>query len=124
MSPAGNTMAPLVAVVDDDPRIRSLLQLELEDEGIEPLIFSSPLELLNAPQLAGVQLVLLDLMMPEMDGLSCLRRLRRDGFRGRVVIVSAMCDPGQRQELMAAGATAFVLKTNLFEALGELLSGL
>ena len=117
-------MAALVAVVDDDPRIRSLLQLELEDEGLRPLICGSPLELLTSPQLAAVQLVLLDLMMPEMDGLTCLRQLRRQGFGGRVVIVSAMCDPGKRQELIAAGASAFVLKTNLFDELGELIRAL
>lgn len=114
-------MAPLVAVVDDDPRIRSLLQLELEDEGHRPLLFSSPLDFLEAPELNRIELVLLDLMMPEMDGLSCLRQLRRDGFAGRVVIVSAMCDPQDRQALAAAGANGFVLKTNLFEELADLL---
>lgn len=117
-------MAPLVAVVDDDPRIRSLLALELQDEGCQTLICSSPHELFEAAELPEVALVMLDLMMPEMDGLSCLRQLRRDGFIGKVMIVSAMCDPLQRQELLAAGADGFVLKTNLFTMLAELINGL
>ena len=117
-------MAALVAVVDDDPRIRSLLEMELKDEGCRTLICGTPHELFEAKELPQVALVMLDLMMPEMDGLSCLRQLRRDGFNGKVVIVSAMCDPLQRQELMAAGADGFVLKTNLFTMLSDLLNGL
>ncbi len=63
---------PLVAVVDDDARIRELLAAELEDLGAEVLRCRDGSDLLNAPQLSAVQLVLLDWMMPGLNGEATL----------------------------------------------------
>ena len=60
---------PTVAVVDDDPRIRALLDDELTDEGFEPSLCASGAELLELVDRRPIGLILLDLMMPGMDGL-------------------------------------------------------
>jgi len=109
--------APLVAVVDDDARIRELLAAELEDLGAEVLRCRDGRELLKAPQLNAVQLVLLDWMMPELNGEATLLELRARQFSGRVVVVTALCDPEVQATAKAAGATATLLKTEALEQL-------
>lgn len=111
-----------VAVVDDDPRLRELLAAELEDAGCSVLRCADGRDLLAAAELEGIELVLLDLMMPELDGLSCLRSLRAGGFRGRVVMITALCDPAQRQLALAAGANDYRLKTDLLAGVEGLLA--
>ena len=115
--------AALVAVVDDDPRIRDLLAAELEDLGATVLRCRAGAELLAQEQLDQVQLVLLDWMMPGLDGAATLQALQAQGFPGRVVVVTALCDPQVRQTAAAAGAADTLLKTEALEQLPELLRG-
>jgi DNA-binding response OmpR family regulator len=110
-----------VAVVDDDPRIRALLADELEDAGCTVLRCGGAAALLAAAELAQIELVLLDLAMPEMDGIRCVRELRSRGYAGRVLIVTALCDPAQRLEALAAGANDYLLKTDLLAGVDQLL---
>ena len=56
----------VVAVVDDDPRIRALLEDELIDEGVTPVLCASGYEMLESIKKHDIQLILLDLMMPGM----------------------------------------------------------
>ena len=66
-----------IAVVEDNPRIRELLEEEILDEGHQVLTFSSAEEFLAALESKpAIDLVLLDLMLPGMDGVSCLERIR------------------------------------------------
>ena len=111
----------LIAIVDDDPRMRILLEGEASDEGWQCLCFSNGQELLDSDQLEQVDLVLLDLMMPVMDGLACLRHLRSRGFRHRVIVLTALCDPQQKQLLLEAGADHYLLKTAVLEGLRDLV---
>lgn len=112
---------PLVAVVDDDPRIRDLLAAELEDLGAEVLRCREGSELLNAEQLSDVELVLLDWMMPGVNGEATLQALRALPFSGRVIVVTALCDPHVQATALAAGAAATVLKTEALEQLSAWL---
>lgn len=114
---------PLVAVVDDDPRIRELLAAELEDLGAQVLRCRAGEELLEHRQLAEVQLVLLDWMMPGLDGAATLQALQAQAFRGQVVVVTALCDPDVQSTAAAAGAAGTLLKTQALEQLPALLRG-
>jgi DNA-binding response OmpR family regulator len=113
---------PLVAVVDDDARIRDLLAAELEDLGAEVLRCRSGSDLLKATELNDVQLVLLDWMMPGLNGEATLLELRTRQFSGRVVVVTALCDPQVRATAQAAGAAATLLKTEALEQLEHWLN--
>jgi CheY-like chemotaxis protein len=110
-----------VAVVDDDPRLRQLLALELVDLGVSATCFSSAIELLNWEQLHDLQLILLDLVMPEMDGLTCLMKLRQHCFTGKVIVVTANWDSSREQDLLHAGADDCWNKTVALERLGPLV---
>ena len=110
-----------VAIVDDDVRIRTLLRLELEDLGALVICFGSAEEAIDGIRNNSVDLVLLDVGLPEMDGITCLRRLRQQGLASKVVLMSGHWDPEDEQEIKAAGADGYVIKTELPALLAELM---
>ena len=115
------TTPAVVAVVDDDPRIRALLEDELIDEGVTPVLCASGYEMLESIKKYDVKLILLDLMMPGMDGFQCLKGLRAQAFQGVVVIVTALSDDSKRREALSEGASDYVVKPNLFSSLPGIL---
>jgi len=110
-----------VAYVDDDPRLRSLMTEELLDEGVNPLICCTGQELLDLLEIEQVDLIFLDLMMPVMDGLTCLQQLKERSLNIPVLVVTSFNDENKRQESLAQGAKDYILKPNMFEQLPMLL---
>jgi CheY-like chemotaxis protein len=81
-----------VLVVDDDPMIRDVLSDVLSDEGHQVLTARDGMEALQALEREGNYLILLDLMMPRLDGPGVIRALEarptvRDG--NRIIVMSA-----------------------------------
>ena len=110
-----------VAIVDDDPRIRMLLEDELMEHGLTPHLCSGGLDLLQLIHSRHLDVVMLDINMPEMSGLDCLQRLREADFAGQVLVITAVEDSTTRRAALAAGAQEYILKTDLFEELPRLL---
>ena len=113
-----------VALIEDDPRIQQLICAEITDEGHNCFSFGCAEDFLDAAGSDSFDLVLLDLMLPGMDGLTCLKQLQRKAASGaarRVVIVTALNDADKKHEALANGAEAYALKTDLFEQLPQLL---
>ena len=109
-----------VAVVEDDPRIQQLISAEITDEGHACICFGSAEDFLDEAGSDRFDLLLLDLMLPGMDGLACLKQLQHQAAL-RVVIVTALNDADKKHEALANGAEAYVLKPDLFEQLPQLL---
>ena len=112
---------PRVAFVDDAPRLRTLIAEELLDEGVHPLACSTGQELLDCLNHEKVDLILLDLMMPVMDGLTCLRRLKERKENIPILVVTSFNDEVKRKESFKNGAVDYIIKPELFERLPELL---
>ena len=113
-----------VALVEDDPRIQQLICAEITDEGHECDSFGCAEDFLTAVSSDRFDLVLLDLMLPGMDGLTCLKQLQLKAVPEpalRVVIVTALNDADKQREALSYGAEAYVLKPDLFEQLPQLL---
>lgn len=98
-----------ILVVDDDPKIVRLVRTYLEREGLAVVEASDGRAALAAIALEEPALVVLDLMLPEVDGLSVLRALRRRS-RTPVVVLSARGTPSDRIEGLAGGADDYVPK--------------
>ena len=107
--------AALVAIVDDDPRIQDLLGAELSDLNQEHCCYSSGEELLAELDVCQAQLIFLDVLMPGMGGMECLKQLRKRGYQGSVVMFSALNDAELQEQAKAAGANGWVLKAALFD---------
>ncbi|RAG84571.1 DNA-binding response regulator [Streptacidiphilus pinicola] len=108
-----------VLVVDDEPALRDALESSLAFEGYEVLTASDGLEALDAVAAEQPDLVLLDIMMPRMDGLTAVRRLRSRGDTVPVLMLTARDAVGDRVTGLDVGADDYLAKP--FE-LDELLA--
>jgi CheY-like chemotaxis protein len=100
----------VVAIVEDDPRIQQLLLAEIQDEGHNGVIFNSAEDFLENSSAQSFDLVLLDLMLPGIDGLACLKRIQNkavDASPPRAVIMTALNDATKKQEALRGGRTKF-----------------
>jgi two-component system response regulator MtrA len=98
-----------VLLVEDDERIRQALGLALADEGFAVVEAGSGEEALDRLDAGDVDVVLLDLMLPGMDGLEVCRRLRAQGDLP-IIIVSARTDTTDVIDGLEAGADDYVTK--------------
>jgi DNA-binding response OmpR family regulator len=112
---------PRVAFVDDDPRLRSLITDELTDEGVEAIACRSGQELLDLLEGETVDLILLDLMMPVMDGMTCLKHLKGRKKTMPILIATSLNEASKRRELIELGANDYIFKPDLFDLLPSLL---
>lgn len=101
-----------VLVVDDDPSVRTLMEMVLEAEGFTVRCASGGDEALIMVAEERPDLILVDVMMPGMDGRALTRQLRDDPATRTlpVVICSALADDPDQWEAWASGANSFVPK--------------
>ena len=98
-----------VLVIEDDDRIRLSLMLALEDEGYAVRGVSSADDGLLAQRAEPADTVLVDLMLPGVDGFECIRQLRRDDDVP-IVVVSARDDTHDIVAALEAGADDYLVK--------------
>jgi DNA-binding response OmpR family regulator len=115
---------PLVLLVDDDPGIRRTVAEGLELEGFHVVPASGGRAALAALESVGPAVVLLDLAMPDLDGLEVLRRLRADGDDVPVCVLSARDDVEDRVRGLQAGADDYVVKPFALEEIAARLHAL
>ena len=116
-----------ILVVDDDEGVRGALKMTLEYEGYECLFARSGREGLDLLGSESIDLVLLDVKMPGMDGLEVLRRMRERGDAAPVIVISGHGTIGTAVEATKQGAFTFlekgfegdVLKVNIRNALEQ-----
>ncbi|HWH27676.1 MAG TPA: response regulator transcription factor [Mycobacteriales bacterium] len=103
--------APAVVVIDDDGEVRGLLQETLQLEGFAVRAAADGAEGLALIEEQRPDCVVLDLMMPHLDGHSVLRRLReRHGFGVPVIMLTAASDDDQAWQAWAGGVDCFMAK--------------
>jgi phosphate regulon transcriptional regulator PhoB len=105
-------MASRVLVVEDEPDIRDLLAFHLERDGYQVTRATTGLEALRQLRAAPPDLVILDLMLPELDGLEVCRRLRADPATAAlpVIMLTAKGDEVDRVVGLEMGADDYVVK--------------
>ena len=115
--------APRILVVDDDAGVRDVLRSTLALDGHDVLAAASGMEGLVRAQSEGPDLVLLDVMMPGMDGWEVLKLLKLDAATRQipVVILSVRAEPRDRIRALQEGAVDYVAKPFAVE---ELLASL
>ncbi|MFI2612462.1 response regulator transcription factor [Kitasatospora sp. NPDC018619] len=115
---AGQPCARLL-VVDDEPALRDALESSLAFEGYEVATATDGYEALESVERDRPDLVLLDIMMPRMDGLTAVRRMRSRGDTVPVLMLTARDAVGDRVTGLDVGADDYLAKP--FE-LDELLA--
>lgn len=105
-------MQPRILVADDDAGLRQLLRLILSREGFEVFEAANGEQALALAVSVDPTLILLDVMMPDLDGYDVCRRLKSDRRTDHVpvVFVSAAEDVSRRNDLQKLGAAACIQK--------------
>jgi two-component system response regulator MprA len=106
-----------VLVVDDEPAVRDALERALRSSGYGVAVASDGLEGLDRVAGESPDLVVLDILMPRLDGLETCRRLRAAGNRTPVLMLTARDAVGDRVEGLDAGADDYLVKPFALEEL-------
>ncbi len=110
---------PRILVVDDEAEIRDFIVRALAADGYEVDATCDGADGLRLAEAGGYGLIILDLVMPETDGRSLLARLRRDGPRPPVLVLSCVADVATKVGCLDMGAQDYLTKPF---ALAELLA--
>ena len=120
-------MSALIAIVDDDSTLRTIVKGILEARGYQVFEADSAAACLKLCDTICPDLILLDALMPDMDGFECCRELRSRFTKEElpIVMVTGLEDASTASEVMAAGANEYVAKpiqwAKLFEVIGAVL---
>jgi two-component system, OmpR family, response regulator MprA len=107
-----------ILVVDDEPAVRESLRRALELEGYSVDLAADGVEALERLGANGEpDALILDILMPRMDGLEACRRLRREGYRLPVLMLTAREEVENRVAGLDAGADDYVTKPFALEEL-------
>ncbi len=107
--------AATVLLVDDDKAILTTSRMAFEAKGLNVLTARNGKEALTQARNRRPDAIVLDLMMPVMDGREFLRELKRDTSLHNVpvIVCSALLEEIEKDEIMALGAADYVVKTEL-----------
>lgn len=102
-----------VLVVDDERPLANALYLKLQKEGITTYTAYNGKECLKFLELKNADVILLDLMMPEMDGFAVLESLQKMKEPPHVIVLSNLGQEEDIQRVKQMGATAYFVKSNV-----------
>ena len=101
---------PVVFVVDDDPSMRHALQDLVASVGLEPCVFATPREFLQASRADVPSCLVLDVRLPGSSGLAFQEELARAGVRVPVIFITGHGDIPMSVRAIKAGAVEFLSK--------------
>jgi DNA-binding response OmpR family regulator len=99
-----------VLVVEDDPKISAMLGRGLRTRGFVVEVVATAAEALHRVSMGGIDVHLLDLGLPDMDGLDALRAMRERKISIPVIVITARSDPKDRQAAADLGVVAYFTK--------------
>ncbi len=99
-----------ILIVDDEPRIREFISQYLSVSGYDIETAKDGIEALNIIAKGDIDLCILDVMMPFMDGITCLKEMRSRGFQTPVIILSAKGEEYDKITGFDAGSDDYIVK--------------
>jgi len=101
---------PIVFVVDDDISVRTSLELLIDSAGWQPETYPCAQAFLHRPRVAGPSCLVLDVGLPDLDGLELQRRVAPDRADMPIIFISGYGDVPMTVRAMKAGAVEFLTK--------------
>jgi two-component system cell cycle response regulator len=111
-------MTPSVLVVDDDPRLLQIIEMYLRLEGYDVVTAENGEDALDRLRAQHVALVILDVMMPGMDGIEACRRIRADPSTADIPVVMCTALSADEDVRRARDAGASHMVTKPFNLVG------
>lgn len=115
-------MGKKLLVVDDDAGIRTLLSNFFNDEGYEVLAAADGREALEVNEAENPDLILLDISMPEIDGVTVLKTIGKTRSKPPVIMITGDSETKRVNQLLKLGACEYILKPFDLENLKEKVS--
>ena len=112
-----SNLKPIVFVVDDDISVRESLESLIRCEGWEPETFASAEEFLNRPRALAPSCLILDVSLPDLNGLDLQKRIASDRKDMPIIFITGHGDVPMTVKAMKAGAVEFLTKPFGDEAL-------
>src|ERR1700712_5988150 len=110
--------APLgVLVVDDEPAIRRFLRAGLSSQGYVVSELEMGLPAVDVARRKGTDLIVLDLGLPDIDGIEVIGRIRADGPSVPIIVLSSRSDEAAKVDALDLGADDYVTKPFGIDAL-------
>jgi len=112
--PGAASPAPSVLLIEDDPLIEDMLRQKLTQKQYAVLTAVSELEIDAALEDHPIRLILLDILLPDLNGFSILKKVKSDR-RYKDIPVLIISNLGQREDIergMAGGAVGYIVKAN------------
>ena len=113
-----------VLVIDDEPEARVLLDIHLSHRGYDVILAGDGWKGLQLYHQEHPDVILLDLNMPELDGVTVLKQIRRVDLKQPVIVLTADSNPETEQQVRALGVNEFVLKSCSMQLLEDTLAHL
>lgn len=110
---------PIVFVIDDDISVRESLELLILAAGWQPELYASPLEFLARPPAAGPYCLVLDVNLPDLNGLALQSHISKDRSDMPIIFITCYGDVPTSVRAMKAGAVEFLTKPFSSDALLE-----
>jgi FixJ family two-component response regulator len=101
---------PIVFVVDDDVSVRRSLELLIASAGWKPETFASAQEFLSSPRILAPSCLVLDVSLPDLNGLELQKRIAGDRSDMPIIFISGYGDVPMTVQAMKAGAVEFLTK--------------
>jgi FixJ family two-component response regulator len=104
------SISPVIFVIDDDVAVRESLEVLIRCEGWQAQTFQSAQEFLSQPRPLAPSCLILDLSIPDLDGLELQRMIARERSEMPVIFISGRGDIPTTVRAMKAGAIDFLIK--------------
>jgi FixJ family two-component response regulator len=108
--PSVQNITPIVFVVDEDPSVRTALELLISSQGWQPETFASPEEFLSRPRPLVPHCLILALSLPDMNGLGVQKQIARERTETPIIVTSSQGNIPTTVQAMKAGAVDFLVK--------------
>lgn len=112
-------MKPHILIVDDEERFRNTMRKLLEAEGLNAQTASNAKNALDILSKESFDVIILDVRMPEMNGVEALKKIRNIDPYLEVIIMTGYASVDTAREIMATGAFDYLLKPYSIELLLE-----
>ena len=113
-----------ILVIDDQPNVRAFLEILVRQQGHDVVLAENGWEGLQLYRQEHPDVILLDLNMPELDGVTVLRQIRSVDLRQPVIILTGDSAPETERQVRALGVSEFMLKGSSLHLLAGTLKRL
>ncbi len=110
-----------ILLVDDEPDLLKAMQIKLASWGYDVITAANGREALRLVEEKAPDVVILDIMMPEMNGVETLRRIRQFDKKIPVFMLTAYASEERMQNTESLGISAFIPKETEFNSISNLI---